>query len=173
MAAFGNITSLTIPAVKLWAELDPTSTEAQQAMTEMLIATGKLDDTEPFLAKLLVKEETRAGGFLYVNSLLSRSNDKAGVLHLVQSLAKPYPNLAEAQFAIAQAAYSANQDNVALKALNQAETLKPGWNVAALLKGQVLFGQSPHSEGPGDSGSQGLRNCVFANRSAAFQLRPW
>ena len=145
VAAFGNITSLTIPAVKLWAELDPTSTEAQQAMTEMLIATGKLDDTEPYLAKLLVKEETRAGGFLYVNSLLSRSNDKAGVLHLVQSLAKPYPNLAEAQFAIAQAAYSANQDNVALKALNQAETLKPGWNVAALLKGQVLFGQSPQT----------------------------
>lgn len=145
VAAFGNITSLTIPAVKLWAELDPTSTEAQQAMTEMLIATGKLDDTEPFLAKLLVKEETRAGGFLYVNSLLSRSNDKAGVLHLVQSLAKPYPNLAEAQFAIAQAAYTANQDDVALNALNQAETLKPGWNVAALLKGQVLFGQSPQT----------------------------
>ncbi|MBC7697677.1 MAG: tetratricopeptide repeat protein, partial [Bacteroidia bacterium] len=94
VAAFGNINSLTIPAVKLWAELDPTSTEAQQAMTEMLIATGKLSDTEPFLAKLLLKEETRAGGFLYINSLLNRSNDKDGVLSLVQSLAKPYPNLA-------------------------------------------------------------------------------
>lgn len=143
VAAFGNINSLTVPAVKLWAELDPTSTEAQQAMTEMLIATGKLSDTEPFLAKLLLKEETRAGGFLYINSLLNRSSDKDGVLSMVQSLAKSYPNLAEAKFAIAQAAYAANQDAVALKALNKADTLKPGWAIAALLKGQVLFGQSP------------------------------
>ena len=144
-AAYGNVSGLTIPAVKLWAELDPSSNEVQQAMTEMLIATGQLSDTEPYLAKLLKKEETRAGGFLYVNALLSRSTDKNGVLRLVQSLAKPYPNLAEAQFSIAQSAWAANQGEVALKALNKVETLKPGWNVAALLKGQVLFGKSPQA----------------------------
>jgi tetratricopeptide (TPR) repeat protein len=144
-AAYGNVPGLTIPAIKLWAELDPASNEAQQAMTEMLIATGKLKDTEPYLAKLLQKEETRAGGFLYVNALLSRSADKKAVLSLVQSLAKPYPNLAEAQFAIAQSAWTANQDELALQALNNAESLKPGWNIAALLKGQVLFGKSPQA----------------------------
>lgn len=142
-AAFGNVPSLTVPAVKLWSELDPDSTEAQQAMIEMLIATGKLDATQPYLAKLLQKEETRASGFLYLNSLLSRSNDKAGVLALIQSLAKPYPKLPEAQFAIAQAAWTAGQDEAALRALNQADTLKPGWYMAALLKGQVLFNRSP------------------------------
>lgn len=144
-AAYGNVPGLTIPAIKLWSELDPASNEAQQAMTEILIATGKLKDTEPYLAKLLQKEETRAGGFLYVNALLSRSADKKAVLSLVQSLAKPYPNLAEAQFAIAQSAWTANQDELALQALNKAESLKPGWNIAALLKGQVLFGKSPQS----------------------------
>jgi len=145
IAAYGNVSSLTIPAVKLWAELDPTSTEAQQAMTEMLIATGKLSDTEPYLAKLLAKEESRASGFLYLNALLSRSADKTGVLSLVQALAKPYPKLAEAQFAIAQSAWAAGQDEVALQALNRAEPLKPGWHIAALLKGQVLFGKSPQA----------------------------
>lgn len=142
-AAYGNVKGLTMPAVKLWAELDPSSNEAQQAMTEMLIATGKLVDAEPYLAKLLEKEETRAGGFLYINVLLSRSADKKGVLALVQSLAKPYSNLAEAQFAVAQSAWAANQDDVALQALNKSEALKPGWSVAALLKGQVLFAKSP------------------------------
>ena len=142
-AAYGNVQGLMMPAVKLWAELDPTANEAQQAMTEMLLATGKLKDAEPYLAKLLENEESRAGGFLYVNALLSRSTDKQGMLSLVQSLAKPYPALPEAQFAIAQSAWAANEDNIALQALNQAETLKPGWNVAALLKGQVLFGKSP------------------------------
>jgi tetratricopeptide (TPR) repeat protein len=145
VAAYGNVSNLTIPAVKLWAELDPTSNEAQQAMTELLIATGKLNETKPFLAKIFIKEDTRAGGFLYLNSLLNRSPDKAGVLSLVQSLAKPYPDLAEAQFAIAQSAWAAKQDDVALQALENAETLKPGWPIAALLKGQVLFGKSPQA----------------------------
>ncbi|MSP99658.1 MAG: tetratricopeptide repeat protein [Methylotenera sp.] len=145
VAAHGNVTNLTIPATKLWFELNPTSNEAQQAMMELLIATGKLSDAKPFLAKLFVKEETRAGGFLYLNSLLARSADRAGVLNLIQSLAKPYPNLAEAQFAIAQAAWSEKQDDISLEALNQAEVLKPGWPIAALLKGQVLLGKSPQA----------------------------
>jgi tetratricopeptide (TPR) repeat protein len=145
VAAYGNVPGMTIPTIKLWAELDPTSNEAQQAMTEVLIATDKLDEAKVYLAKLFDKEETRAGGFLYLNNLLSRSKDKMGVLNLVQSLAAPYPDLAEAQFAVAQSAYAANQDNIALHALDKAEILKPGWILAALLKGQVLFNQEPQS----------------------------
>jgi tetratricopeptide (TPR) repeat protein len=142
-AAYGNVPSLTIPAIKLWTELDPTSHEAQQAMTEVLIATGKLNEAKPYLAKLFAKEESRAVGFLYLNSMLNKSPDKAGVLNLVQSLAEPYPKLAEAHFAIAQSAMTLHQNKVALKALNQADAIKPGWDVAALLKGQVLFEESP------------------------------
>ncbi|OIQ91115.1 beta-barrel assembly-enhancing protease [mine drainage metagenome] len=114
-------------------------------MTEILIATGKLSDTEPYLAKLLAKKETRASGFLYINALLARSPDKIGILHLVQSLAKAYPELAEAQFAIAQSAWGADQDEIALQALDKTEVLRPNWNMAALLKGQVLFGKSPQA----------------------------
>ena len=65
VSAYGNVGQLTMPAVKLWAELDPASNEAQQAMTEMLVGSGKLKEAQPFLAQLFVKEETRAGGFLY------------------------------------------------------------------------------------------------------------
>ena len=143
VSAYGNVGQLTMPAVKLWAELDPTSNEAQQAMTEMLVGSGKLKEAQPFLAQLFVKEETRAGGFLYLSTLLSRNPDKAAVLNLVQALAKPYPELAEAQFAIAQSAWAAHKDNVALDALNKIETLKPDWPIAALLKGQVLSEQNP------------------------------
>ena len=145
IAAYGNITNLAVPAIQLWAELDPGSTEAQQAMTEMLIATGKLDETRPYLTKLLAKEETRASGFLYLNTLLNRSPDKAAVLELVQFLAQPYPDSAEAQFAVAQAAWIANKDDDALAAINKAETLHAGWDVAALLKGQILYRKSPQA----------------------------
>jgi tetratricopeptide (TPR) repeat protein len=145
VAAYGNVPGMSIPTVKLWSELDPTSSEAQQAMTEVLIAANQLNEAKPYLTKLFDKEQTRAGGFLYLNNLLNRSNDKAGVLNLVQSLAAPYPELAEAQFAIAQSALAANQSDVALQALDKADSLKPGWNVAALLKGQILFNKAPQS----------------------------
>ncbi|HOY85808.1 MAG TPA: tetratricopeptide repeat protein [Methylotenera sp.] len=145
IAAYGKVGGLAIPAVKLWAELDPSSNEAQQAMTELYIATGKLNEAKPFLAQLLVKEETRAGGFLYLNTLLGKSPDRTAALKLVQSLAEPYPELAEAQVAIAQAAWAAKQNDATLNALTKAETLKPGWNIPALLKGQVLFEQSPEA----------------------------
>lgn len=145
IAAYGNISNLAAPAIKLWAELDPDSSEAQQAMTEMLIATGKLEDTKPYLAKLLEKEETRANGFLYLNTLLARNQDKAAVATLIESLAAPYPTLAEAQFAVAQAAWSANKDDTALNAITKTEQLRPGWDIAALLKGQILFTKSPQA----------------------------
>ena len=145
IAAFGKVPGLTIPAVKLWAELAPGSNEAQQAMTEVYIATGNLSEAKPHLMQLLAKDDTRAGGFLYLNNLLNKSPDKAATLKLVQSLAEPYPALAEAQFAIAQAAYAAKKTDVALTALDQADALKPGWDLAALIKGQMLFEQSPQS----------------------------
>lgn len=145
IAAYGNITNLAIPAIQLWAELDPESTEAQQAMTEMLIATGKLEDAKPHLSKLLEKEETRASGFLYLNTLLNRSPDKVAVLELIEFLAKPYPDSAEGHFAISQAAWVAGKDDLALNAINKAEALHPGWDIAALLKGQILFRQSPQA----------------------------
>jgi tetratricopeptide (TPR) repeat protein len=144
-AAYGNIANLVYPSVELWAKLDPNSTEAQQAITEILIKSGKLSEAEPYLAQLLANERTRAAGFLFVNNLLNKSPNKEEVLKLTQKLAEPYPNLAEAQFSIAQAAISADQNKLALEALNKAEQFRPGWSLAALLKGQLLFAESPES----------------------------
>ncbi len=145
IAAYGKVPGMAVPAIKLWAELDPSSTEAQQAMTDLHIATGNLDEAKPHLTKLLAKEDTRASGFLYLHSLLNKTPDKVAALKLVQSLAEPYPTLPEAHFAIAQNAYSAKKTDVALQALDKANVLKPGWDLAALVKGQILFEKSPAS----------------------------
>jgi tetratricopeptide (TPR) repeat protein len=142
-AAYGNKPKTAIQAANLWAELDPSSVEAQQASTQMLLSTGNLAEAKPHLQKLLAKEETRANGFLYLNSLLARQSDKNAVLSLVQELAKPYPDLPEAHFTIAHAAWSAGKNDLALSELNTADKLRPGWEIAAILQGQVLFSQSP------------------------------
>lgn len=142
-AVYGNIPKTAIQAASLWVELDPTSVEAQQATTQMLVSTGKLSEAKPHLEKLLAKEETRAEGFLYLNSLLARQTDKNAVLSLVQELAKPYPDLPETHFSIAHAAWAAGKNELAISELNIAENLRPGWEMSALLQGQVLFSQPP------------------------------
>lgn len=142
-ALYANNPKAAIQATSLWAELDPDSVDAQQASTQMLIASGKLSEAKPHLQKLLAKEETRADGFLYLNSLFARQPDKNAVLSLVQELAKPYLDLPEAHFTIAHSAWSAGKNDLAIKELNIADNLRPGWEISAQLHGQVLLSQSP------------------------------
>jgi tetratricopeptide (TPR) repeat protein len=142
-AVYGNKPRLVTQAVSLWSELDPSSTEAQQASTELFVNAGKLNEAKPFLQKLLAKEDTRANGFLYLNSLLAKQTDKNAVLTLVQELAAPYPDLPEAHFTIANSALAAGKVELAMSELDTAEKLSPGWEMSALLKGQILYLQSP------------------------------
>jgi len=142
-ALYGNQPRLAIQATSLWVELDPSSVEAQQAITQMLVAIGQLSETMPYLQKLLTPEATRANGFLYLNSLLERQDDKNAALKLVQDLAKPYPNLAEAHLTVAHFAWAAGKTDLATSELATAEKLHPGWEPAAQMQGQILFAQSP------------------------------
>ena len=144
-AIYANKPKAAIQAANLWAELDPDSAEAQQASTQMLVATGKLLEAKPHLQKLLQKEETRADAFLYLNSLFARQTDKNAVLILVQELAKPYLNLPEAHFTIAYSAWAAGKNDLAIKELDAADKLRPGWETGAQLHGQILLSQSPDS----------------------------
>jgi tetratricopeptide (TPR) repeat protein len=124
-AVYGHEPAVALQATDLWAELDPNSIEAQQASTQLLIAAGKIAEAKPHLKKLLEKEDTRANGFLYLNSLLAKHPDKEEILQLVQELAASYPNLAEAHFTIAHSAWSAGKDELALSELETAENYNP------------------------------------------------
>ncbi|MCB5191504.1 tetratricopeptide repeat protein [Methylobacillus arboreus] len=142
-AVLGNDGRTAIDAANLWSQLDPGSTEAHQALTQMLINTGQFNAAKPHLKHLLANEEGRASGFMFLNNLLSRQQDKGAVLSLVQELARDYPELPEAHFAIAHAAWNAGNTELSLAELNQANKLRPGWEMAALMQGQVLLGKSP------------------------------
>ncbi|PKO24331.1 MAG: tetratricopeptide repeat protein, partial [Betaproteobacteria bacterium HGW-Betaproteobacteria-8] len=124
-AIYGNNPAVAVQAVSLWSELDPDSVDAQQTTVQMLVSTGRLAETKPYLDKLLAKEDTRANGFLYLHSLFSRQTDKQAVLELVQELAAKYPALPESHFAIAQAAWDAGKRELALEQLALAEKLRP------------------------------------------------
>jgi tetratricopeptide (TPR) repeat protein len=142
-AAYANQPQLALQAASLWAELDPASNEAQQAAAQLLLGTGNLGDALPHLQKLLIPEASRASEFLYLDSILARYADKAAVLSMMQSLAKPYPKLAEAHFCVAHSAWAAGKPELAMDELKLADKLSPGWELAALLRGEMLLGQSP------------------------------
>jgi tetratricopeptide (TPR) repeat protein len=124
---------------ELWVELEPDSLKARQALISILVGGSRLAEARPHLETLLRLEESRVGAaFMQLHTLLYRHKDKKAVLDLVTELAASYPLLPEAQLAVAQAAWNAGQQGTALKALDEALRLKPGWETAALFRGQVL-----------------------------------
>jgi len=141
-AIYGNQPQIALRAATLWAELDPDSKEARQALSQMLVAAGRISELRPHLQKLIAGEEDPASAFMSLVGLLARSKDKTAVLKLVQELAKPYDDLAEAHFSVAHAAWSNGQDKLAITALQRADQLNPGWEPGALLQAQVRQGKS-------------------------------
>lgn len=142
-AAFGHQQELALRAASLWAELDPQSNEAQQAVSQLMLSIGDLDEARPYLEKLLADPKIRGNVFNYLSGALARHQDKPAALKLIRTLAQPYPDQAEAHLAIAHLAWTANEDELAFKELAAAESLKPGWEVAAALHGEVLLRKSP------------------------------
>ena len=142
-AAYGRQQRLALDAATLWAELDPSSLEAQQATSQMMISTGDIQSAMPHIKELLSKEESRATTFLYLNDLLRNQQDKKAVLTTIKELAQPYPASAEAHFAVAQAAWFAQDMDAAESAIKQASQLHPDWEVSAQMQGQILAKKSP------------------------------
>lgn len=142
-AAYANQPGIALQAATLWVELDPTSLEAQQASSQLLVASGNLKQAKPHIQQLLARSETRANGFLYLNTLLANQKDKKEVLESIKEFAAPYPTLPEARLAVAQAAINADNNAFAKTELTAADQLRPGWEIAAQLQGQMLFKESP------------------------------
>ncbi|MES2547312.1 MAG: tetratricopeptide repeat protein [Pseudomonadota bacterium] len=142
-AAYANQPGLALQAATLWVELDPNSLEAQQASSQLLVASGNLKQAKPHIQQLLARSETRANGFLYLNTLLANQKDKNEVFESIKEFAAPYPTLPEARLALAQAAINADNNAFAKAELLAADKLRPGWEIAAQLQGQMLFKESP------------------------------
>jgi tetratricopeptide (TPR) repeat protein len=130
---------LALEAAALWLELDPDSMPATQTMAVLLVNSGRLAEAKPYLAKLIAGgKEIQARDFLQLDQLLARQSDKAAALEMVQGLAQPYPQSPEAHFAVAQAAWAAEKFDLALAEAREAGRLHPGWEIAALVEGQLL-----------------------------------
>ncbi|MHB9116664.1 MAG: tetratricopeptide repeat protein [Burkholderiales bacterium] len=139
VALFSRRLDLAHRAARLWLDLVPDSVKSQQTMAAVLIAEKKLGEARPILEKLIADNRTREDrGFLGLGDLLAKQPDKQAVLGLVQYLVRPYPDVPEAHFVLAQAAWNAGRHDLALSEIAAALRLRPDWEMAALTQGRLL-----------------------------------
>lgn len=155
VALQARMRGLAQESAKLWATLDPSATRPKEILAQLAVGNtggGNVDggfdsDVKQRLEKVLADAALTERGvgevFLQINRFLADNPDKRQTYELVRELAKPYPNSAEAHFAVALAAYNGgipegNPDNTAMLEIDRALAIKPDWERAALLKTELL-----------------------------------
>ena len=129
---------VALDSAKVWSSLDPKSVQAQQILAELYITSGNLSKAKPIVKKLLEQDTYRGEGFLYLNSILAKVENKKNALRFIVDIAEPYPNSKEAHFAIAHAAYFANNKKLTSSELAKVKKIDPKWQTAVLFEGYII-----------------------------------
>jgi tetratricopeptide (TPR) repeat protein len=138
IAAYGRLQNLALESARLWLELDKNNAQARQTVAALLVSSNKLSEAKPLLEAMITADGNVAAGFMQLHSMLSKHPDRNAVLTITKELAKSYPQLPEAHFAVAQAAFSAGKYDVATTEIKDALKLRPDWEVGALFNAQLL-----------------------------------
>jgi tetratricopeptide (TPR) repeat protein len=134
-----RLVTAALEAAGIWLQVDPESSQARQIVASLLVNQSQLSDALPHLEKWLASDKDNIGqAFLQLNTLLARHQDKQAVLKVIEALAKAYPTVPEARLTVAQAAWNAGDQTLALSEARTALKLRPDWELAALFVAQVL-----------------------------------
>ncbi len=125
---------------KLLTTIDPESAKAKETLSALLAHSDNLEVARPNIEKLLSQQkgDNLAKSLMQLDSLFVRQADRKAVLSTVEGLTKPYLDLPEAHYAIAIAAFRAGEIRLALDEDEKAQSMRPDWETAALLKAQIL-----------------------------------
>ncbi|MDZ4201772.1 MAG: tetratricopeptide repeat protein [Gallionella sp.] len=134
----------SLDALRLWREIEPASPLAGRMLASMLLRGGKPEEAQPVLAGILRADAGKLDySFLQIFQLLASYPDKSAALNLMRELAQPYPQVAEAHWAVAQLAQFAGDAPLGLSEIREARKLRPEWDMAAMLEAQLLLKNSP------------------------------
>ena len=132
-------TDAAIEAAGIWLQASPGNARARQVLAALLANEQKLDTAQPHFEQWLAADRENIGqSFLQLSSLFARNKDQKAVSALMQKLAQPYREVPEARLAVAQAAWNAGDEALALEESSAALKLKPDWELAALFRAQAL-----------------------------------
>lgn len=132
-----------LEAASLWLKADPQSTQARQVVAALLVNQENLTDARAPLEQWLAADKPNAArNFAQVAQLLARNKDKKAVFVLLQTLARPYNDLAEVRMSVAQAAWDADDVDGALTESRAALNIKPDLELGALFHARALSRRS-------------------------------
>jgi tetratricopeptide (TPR) repeat protein len=126
-------------AAGIWLQGTPGNARARQVLGALLANQQKVDAARGHFEQWLASDPENVGqSFLQLSTLLARNKDRKAVVELVRGLAQRYPKVPEARLAVAQAAWNAGDQALALEESSAALKLKPEWELAALFRAQAL-----------------------------------
>ncbi|EDZ65022.1 hypothetical protein KB13_1154 [beta proteobacterium KB13] len=134
---------LALDAADIWSKLDPESRDAKKVLAEMYIASGNLSKAKPLVKEILESEDSKGDGFLYLNNILTRVENKSNALRFIIDIAKPYAKMVEAHFAVAHTAHMAGNISIRDKELATINKLNPNWETSTLFIGAIQFDEDP------------------------------
>jgi tetratricopeptide (TPR) repeat protein len=139
VALYAKRDDIALETAKIWHESEPTSSSARRTLADLQIKSGDLEAARPLLTEMLA---TAPGGparpLMELNAVCGVHPDKAAVYALIRDLTAPYVDLPEANYALAQSAYTSGNRKQAMKSADKALALRPDWQQGALLKSQML-----------------------------------
>jgi tetratricopeptide (TPR) repeat protein len=112
-------------------------------LAEMYIASGNLSKAKPLVKEILESEDSKGDGFLYLNNILTRVENKSNALRFIIDIAKPYAKMVEAHFAVAHTAHMAGNITIRDKELATINKLNPNWETSTLFIGSIQFDEDP------------------------------
>ena len=140
IAGYARRWDLALEAARLWAEVDPESKRAQYVLASVMVMSNQTDDLVPVLIRMLeVDKEALADNLMGLNRLLARIPDRRAAFQVVEKVCRPFFGIAESHYAVSVAAAGAGQMERARAEARRALELRPDWETAALLQGQLLM----------------------------------
>ncbi|WP_291993046.1 tetratricopeptide repeat protein [Candidatus Accumulibacter sp. ACC003] len=144
VAGYARRFDRVLQLARLWVEIEPESKRAQQVLIGVLVMSNQLDGLAPKLISMLeADQQALPGNLLALNRMFARNPNRRVVLQMIKDVCAPFLKLPEAHYAIAVAANSAGEHELALAEAHQALQLRPDWQVGALLEAQLLARTSP------------------------------
>ena len=143
VAGYARRFDVALEMARLWLDVAPDSKRAQQLMIGSMIQSNQLDDLAPILVRMLeVDRAELPANLLGLNRMFVRNPDRFAVFRLIEKVCTPFFGVPEAHYATAMAASSAGFDERALAETQRALELRPDWEMAALLRVQLLSRES-------------------------------
>ena len=144
VALGGRAFEQALTSARLWAELDPSIDEPKQAVEALLLATNRLSEAEPLLAKRLAtaREKQQVDAYYgHLQRTLTRIEDRKGAWALLQRLSREDLDLPSARRARAVMAEVAGERDAAVEETLAAQRLAPDDAAVAIQAARLVQGQ--------------------------------